>query len=261
MRRVFLAEFVVASLFVGGLAACGGAKSAQAAGGRSSGRAVADAAHVTLQAAAEVKTTVAMKDPSQGDIPVVTMTGSYDMASDVGKLDVVLGPRTMSEIFTKDKLYAKSPTFDGIPADKWLAVDRSGLQAHYLLRTAGNDPSAFVRQIADLTDVQAMGSDTIGLGSAKHYRGQFTADALTRDLTPDMVGEVTTMLNAVHQIFADVWVDGSGRIVRVVVSYKVDTFSSNTELDLAYPASVPAPAVPVAADTVAGTLSGGALVG
>jgi hypothetical protein len=201
----------------------------------------------------------ALKDTSQGDLPVVTITGSYDMATDAGKLDVVLDRRTMSEILTKGTLYAKSVTFTSVPADKWLAVDGNGLQAHYLLRTPGNDPSAFVRQIADLVDVQAKGADTVGQGSAKHYRGRFTTETLTRCLAPDTVTETTTMLKAIQQIFADVWVDSSGRIVRVVTTYSAAPITSTTELDLTYPASVPAPAVPDAADSVSGTLSGGIL--
>jgi hypothetical protein len=70
-----------------------------------------------------------------------------------------------------------------------------------------------------------------------------TSRSLTRYLTPDMVTETATMLNAIGQIFADVWVDRSGRIVRVVTTYSAATLTSTTELDLTYPASVPAPAV------------------
>jgi hypothetical protein len=88
-----------------------------------------------------------------------------------------------------------------------------------------------------------------------------TSRSLTRYLTPDMVTETATMLNAIGQIFADVWVDRSGRIVRVVTTYSAATLTSTTELDLTYPASVPAPAVPDAADSVSGTLSGGILAG
>lgn len=270
MKRLRVTEIVVASMLIGSLAACGGTKSPHAAVGAASTKptisttstgAVTDAARATLAANAQVKMTIAMKDPSEGEIPPIAVTGSYDMAKDAGKLDVAIGPQTMSEIFTKDTLYAKSAVIKGVPADKWLAVNRSGLKSHYLLRTPGNDPAAFVSQIADLTEVQSLGSDPIGQETMKRYRGKFATDTLTRYLAPDKVADTTTLINVANPIFADIWVDSSGRIVRIVVSYTADTLTSNTELDLTYSANEPSPAIPNAADILTGTLSGGALVG
>jgi len=204
----------------------------------------------TLATEAHVAMNVQVAEQGSGPVPALDVVGDYDMGAQTGQLVATQGSDKVTELFTRDAVYAKP--FGGLDQDKWAMLSRGVLAANYLMRTPGNDPAALVRQVGELSGVQEVGSDTVDGTAMKHYRGTYDRQVLTEYLAAAMKDQAAALDVKYGPFFADVWVDANtGRIGRVVLAYKASMISSTTQVDLTYPGKAAVAKVTAPADAVA----------
>ncbi|MFE1797298.1 LppX_LprAFG lipoprotein [Streptomyces sp. NPDC059517] len=209
--------------------ACSGGADSDSDAGERTKQAAAHAAAVraaiarTSADSVRVDETIEMRSTDSPTTYVFAIGGAFDLAGDRGRLTVDLedsGMDTVEEVFVGDTVYVRgSRTVD---EDKWAAADRSEALTSYFLRSPLNDPEHLLRQMKAMRQVSKEGQEQVEGAPAVHYRG--TVDHATATLrmttkTRQGLDEVREKLGDDVPVYADVWVDGKGRAVRVRLSY------------------------------------------
>ncbi|MCX4584989.1 hypothetical protein [Streptomyces sp. NBC_01481] len=182
-----------------------------------------------------------------GTTYVLSVTGSFDLAKDKGRLAVDLPGGAIShmdEIFAGDTVYLRG--VNGLE-DAWGSMARDRAEAHFLLRAPLNDPEHVLRQVAAMQKVSRLGEENVNGVPAVHYRGTLDHQTLTLRLATGVRTKADAMRDALGSeipVFADAWVDGKGRVVRVGLSFTSMTSVTVTMTlsDLGKPVTAVAPA-------------------
>ncbi|MGW0190049.1 LppX_LprAFG lipoprotein [Streptomyces sp. NPDC003362] len=202
---------------------------------------------------------------AEGEEYGLTVTGDFDFAADRGRLTVGLPGGAISrsdEIFAEGRIYISGVA--GIDEGAWGVMPRNEAEAHYALRAPLNDPEHVLRQISAMRQTTEEGEETVRGVRTTHYRGTIDHDTLTLRMAGDVrakTDQARDMLGSDLPVFADAWVDGQGRLVRV----RMDLNMSGTRVtvtmglsDFGKPVKV---TVPKASDTVAVSSATGVLNG
>ncbi|MFF3393321.1 hypothetical protein ACFYW1_20635 [Streptomyces sp. NPDC002669] len=250
-------------------AARGSGKPARAAGADSAadhGAAVRAAVAATERSSARIDERIELGDGTTQY--VISIKGAFDWAGDRGHLAVDLrdpavpgktSPR-MDEVFAGDTVY-----FGGFAEmeGSWGSIRRDRAEAHYALRAPMNDPGHVLRQVAQMRRISKVGEETVNGVRAVHYRGTLTEKTVTQRMAKDMRAKVATMRKQIGglTVYADAWIDRSGRIVRTRLDWPLGTAGVKATMDLTdhgkpVRAKAPAPDEVVTVPQVGGPLSG-----
>lgn len=220
-----------------GLTGCGGgtgdgARPAGAAGSSEAVAAVRAAAATTVNAgSSRTRTTMTMQS---GDRTVVlTGEGLFDYRRRIGTVSLqvpkdsgITGP--LQEIVTPEALYMKNAA-PGVPADKWVRIDVSGLADGNLLSGGSTDPTTsfeILRGVND--DVVLVGTEKFGNDQVRHYKGTLDLKK-AHDQTPE---NLRAPLAAALKSFAsptipfEVFLDDQGRLRKVQEEFNLAADSS-----------------------------------
>jgi hypothetical protein len=172
---------------------------------------------------------------------VVTMRGNFDFRAGTGSLVITFPGGAISR--TEERLTA-SDLFFRLPADPkqpkeliWVRVPRADARVRYLLRPPGNDPGYVLKKLPNARSLQLVGSEQLGEGPTKHYRGFLDFQSVTADFDPSRREQVLQLQNAWPDPGArvDVWVDESATVRRVVESLDLDGIAISLQVDLTMP--------------------------
>ncbi|WP_225850647.1 hypothetical protein [Streptomyces sp. HPF1205] len=199
----------------------------------------------------------------QGATYTLTVSGSFDMASDTGALTVRFpggAVDRMDEVFAGATVYLRAY---GVLGQKWAKAAYDQVEAHSLLRAPANDPEFVLQQIAAMDQVSKATPATIDGVHTTHYTGALGLAPLTLRMAASERQELTAMKDALGSMAADaeVWVDPAGRVVRTRTSYYLQNTSVTATMTLSdagqpVTVTVPTAAVAVPAASVAGVLPG-----
>ncbi|MFD8236191.1 hypothetical protein ACFV20_30465 [Streptomyces sp. NPDC059696] len=240
--------------------AAGASPSASSADARSAVRAAVAALR---EGSAEFRQEVELK--GEGQVYSLTVAGGFDFAGDKGHLAVDFPGGAIEhsdQVFADGKIYISGA--EDIGKDAWGVMPRDKAEAHYLLRAPLNDPEHVVEQIAAMREITRASEENVQGVRAVRYRGILDH----RTVTLRMAHDVRTRMNQVRDalgsdlpVFADVWVDGRGRLVQLRMSVNLSGAQSTLTMtlsDIGEPVRV---TVPRAADTVPVAEVGGILNG
>jgi hypothetical protein len=193
----------------------------------------------------------------------ITITGSFDMAHDKGRLTLEFpggAVDRMDEVFAGGKVYLRGIAGVG---DGWAETDRDAALTHYMLRAPLNDPEYVLEQIAAMDHVSRGTPAKIGGITAAHYAGTLGFAALTLRMAPDTRQQMAGIRDVLGTVVADadVWVDPAGRVARTRTFYtfqKTSVTATLTLSDAGVPVTVTPPnaAVTVPAAGISGVLPG-----
>ncbi|MFF3123617.1 hypothetical protein ACFVRD_14880 [Streptomyces sp. NPDC057908] len=250
MRRPLVPLAVAAALLCAGCSGGSGSgsgsaqeaeKSAKTSGSGSEadhGAAVRAAVAATKKSSARIDERIEIGDGTAAY--VISIKGDFDWAGARGRLGVALGnaatPRKTSprleEIFDGDTVY-----FGGFAEmeGSWGSIRRDKAEAHYALRAPMNDPEHVLRQVAQMRRASKVGEETVNGAPAVHYRGVLTHETVTLRMVKDMRAKVDTMREQIGglTVYADAWVDRSGRIVRTRLDWPMGAAGVKATMNLA----------------------------
>ncbi|MFF1482604.1 hypothetical protein ACFVYD_34520 [Streptomyces sp. NPDC058301] len=193
----------------------------------------------------------------------LTVTGSFDMAADKGRLAVDFPGGAIShldEVFTSGTVYLRN---NKNTSRTWSRLERTAAQSHYLLRAPVNDPEHVLVQIAAMRRVTKGGEDTISGARCVRYRGILDHATITLRQAAkarEQADAIRDALGTDLPVYAEAWIDPHGQLVRARLSFDFDTLHLNTTLNLSdhgKPVDVTAPAT----DAQPVTVTGGVLPG
>lgn len=217
----------VAVTVVVGLIASAGCSGAGAVDGDQRGGDPVDAmrrAADVLAAAGSSKARTSMEMATGGTRVTIRGEGAYDFRKHVGRLKVLLPPdpagadkrRPITELLAPGALYMKNRGA-GVPADKWVRVDTTGLADGNLVTGGATDPLAAAELLRGVKDVAYVGQATLGGDDLRHYRGVTDIGRAARAASP----HARAALAAAAKGFAndvvafDAYLDERGRLRKV----------------------------------------------
>ena len=233
MRRRALVAALALPLVV---VACGGSKHpAQSSTASSAGAAAAVAAAVdkTTKADSEHLDIVAATK-AVGQAVTITGSGDFDGPKKLGKLDATIGlagiKAQLSEVMSGTAVYVSAPALFSsfLPAGKtWLKIDLATAGKALGLSSAvfaAQDPSSALAQLKAITDLQELGTATLGGVQTTHYRGVIDKAKLPAAESAALAKTGTSFGPY------DVWVGSDGYVhkVRVVTISTVSGQSTRT---------------------------------
>ena len=141
---------------------------------------------------------------------------------------------------------------------------RDKAEAHYLLRAPLNDPEHVLQQIAAMRKISRQGEERVEGVRTVHYRGILDHRTTTLRTAPDVRAKIDRTRDAMGgdlPVFADAWIDGKGRLVRVRLNVNMSgagVTSTMTLSDVGKPVrvTVPRPADTTPVTEVSGVLNG-----
>jgi hypothetical protein len=223
MRRVHLLSAAALLLCT---ACSGGPESDSGDGGKKAvdhGAAVRAAIARTSAGSARVDEKIELRSADSPTTYVFAIAGAFDLAGDKGRLTVELedsGMDPVEEVFVGDTVYVRGSR--AVDARKWASAVRSEALTRFFLRAPLNDPEHLLRQMMAMRQVSNEGREQVNGAPAVHYRG--TIDHATATLR--MTTQTKQGLDALREklgddvpVYADVWVDATGRAVQVRLSY------------------------------------------
>ncbi|MFF3688683.1 LppX_LprAFG lipoprotein [Streptomyces sp. NPDC002187] len=184
------------------------------------GRAVRAAIAATGRTTARIEKKIETGDGTK--TYTITVAGGFDLAAEKGRLAVDLPGGAISrldEIFADGDVYLRG--VQGVE-DTWGSMPRDKAEGHYMLRAPLNDPEHTLKQVAAMRRVSKLGDEKVNGVPATHYRGMIDHATLTLRLAKSArskADEMRDLLGSEIPVFADAWVDGEGRAVRVRLSF------------------------------------------
>ncbi|MFC0597242.1 LppX_LprAFG lipoprotein [Streptomyces palmae] len=193
------------------------------------------------------------------------LTGAFDLGRDKGRLTVDFpsgAVDTVEEVFVDDMVYLRGmPNLEG----HWGATSRGAAKAHYLLRAPLNDPEHVLRQMASMRQITKVGPEKVNGAAAVRYRGTLDHSTLTLRLVKSMRQKAAQLRDALGgdlPVFADAWIDGSGRVVRARLSFDSEALAHvKVTMDFSDFGKPVKAAAPSPADTVLVGETSGVLLG
>ncbi|WP_199550656.1 hypothetical protein [Streptomyces sp. N35] len=178
----------------------------------------------------------------------LTVQGAFDFGADRGRLAADLSGVDIAHVdqmFIGGKVYLKP--VDGLEPDRWGVIGRSDVHANHVLRAPLNDPEHVLAQLDRMKEVSAEGEEKIRGVEAVRYAGVLDHETVTlrgSERLRGQMGKARELLGDDFPVFADVWIDGRGRVVRSVLRMTMQDITSTVTTDyaaLAKPVAVEAP--------------------
>lgn len=229
---------LMALMAVGALTGCsaagGEAAGAAGAGGVADVVGVAAGAQVLVDPAAAVRRAAdtlvragssrwvtSMETASGGTRVAIRGTGAFDYVTRRGRLEVSLptdaagaperGPVT--ELLTPGALYMKNRG-EGVPADKWVRVDITGLSDGNLVSGGATDPLTAAELLRSAHEVTLVGEERLYGVPVRHYRGMADIARAARAASPGVRAALRAAARgfSVTGVPVEVYLDERGRL-------------------------------------------------
>ncbi|MFF9808052.1 hypothetical protein ACF1G5_23510 [Streptomyces coeruleorubidus] len=187
------------------------------------GSAVRAAIERTSAESARLDEKIELRSADSPTTYVFAIAGAFDLAGDRGRLTVELedsGMEPVEEVFVGDTVYVRGSRAVG--EGQWASAVRSEALTRYFLRAPLNDPEHLLRQIKAMRQVSNEGEEQVNDAPAVHYRGTIDHATATLRMTTETkqgLDDLREKLGDDMPVYADVWVDGTGRAVQARLSY------------------------------------------
>jgi hypothetical protein len=182
--------------------------------------AVHQAADVLVRAGSSRGLT-SMETASGGTRVVIRGTGVFDYVTGRGELEVTLPKdaagapehRPITELLIPGALYMKNRGA-GVPADKWVRVDTTGLSDGNLVTGGATDPLTAAELLRGARGVTLVGEERLGGVPVIHYRGTTDIARAARVASPRARGVLRAAARGfqVTRVPFDACLDGRGRL-------------------------------------------------
>ncbi|WP_234487496.1 hypothetical protein, partial [Streptomyces sp. MBT54] len=164
--------------------------------------------------------------------------GAYDFRKQMGRLRVVLpkdpagkdaagaeGHRPITELLAPGALYMKNRGA-GVPDDKWVRIDTTGLKDGNLVTGGVTDPMAAAELLRGAADVTYAGKTELAGVTVHHYRGVADLGRAARAASPQSRGALSAAAKGFSKdaVPFDAYLDEDGRLRKVRHRF---TFSSD----------------------------------
>ena len=134
-----------------------------------------------LAGAGSAETRTSMETAAGGTRVTIRGEGAYDFRKQLGRIKVVLPRdaagaeehRPITELLAPGALYMKNRGA-GVPDDKWVRIDTTGLEDGNLVTGGVTDPTAAAELLRGAGEVTYVGRSELAGVAVRHYRG--TAD-------------------------------------------------------------------------------------
>ncbi|MEU4079631.1 hypothetical protein DEJ45_16910 [Streptomyces venezuelae] len=177
-----------------------------------------------LTKAGTSKASTSMEMASGGTRVTIRGEGGYDFRRRTGRLQVVLPKdaagtsehRPITELLTPGALYMKNRGA-GVPADKWVRVDTTGLDDGNLVTGGATDPAAAAELLRGVRQVAYVGEVELAGVKVSHYRGVADIAHAARLASPQVRGALAAAAKgfAKDTVPFDAYLDGEGRLRKV----------------------------------------------
>ncbi|WP_306326542.1 hypothetical protein [Streptomyces venezuelae] len=177
-----------------------------------------------LTKAGTSKASTSMEMASGGTRVTIRGEGGYDFRRRTGRLQVVLPKdaagtsehRPITELLTPGALYMKNRGA-GVPADKWVRVDTTGLDDGNLVTGGATDPAAAAELLRGVRQVTYVGEVELAGVKVSHYRGVADIAHAARLASPQVRGALAAAAKgfAKDTVPFDAYLDGEGRLRKV----------------------------------------------
>lgn len=230
------------------------ASSARAASAVGELRSAAD----TLVRLGSSRARTTMEMASGGTRLTIRSTGVFDYRARVGAVTVTLpdaGRQPVTEVFTPGLLYMKNRGA-GVPEDKWVRVDTTGLSDGNLVTGGVTEPFSAAELLRGADGADYAGSLTLDGVEVRHYRGTTDLHAAAERATASMRDQLSAAAKgfSTTAVPFDVYLDAQGRLrkvrhefaflnsegraVRVVSTTSLYGFGIPVRVDLPRPADI-----------------------
>ncbi|WP_329076880.1 hypothetical protein [Streptomyces niveus] len=150
------------------------------------------------------------------------IVGHFDMADGTGQLTVEMpdsGGAHAEELFVAGQVYLRAIKETAGP---WGSFDWNKSEVHLPLRAPMNDPEHTLFQVGRAKTVYYQGVEKVNGVPAKDYRGMLDHSAISLRMAEserDDVNEERASRGEDIPVFADVWIDGAGRVVQTRTAF------------------------------------------
>lgn len=229
---------VTAAVLAGalGLAGCGSSSTPKTKDVAVSPVAAVRSASANTVKAGSATFTMSLNLASGGSTSTISGSGAFDYAKKVGTISVQLptaltqGKKAaIKEVVTPTALYMSGELF-GQPG-KWVKVDVSKLGLSGLANQT--DPSQMTKTLEAITTGTKVGPETVDGVETTHYRGTLDATKAYAALSGkarDLVTQAGVTLP--KTIPFDAWVDGQGRLVKLVEDFTITANKQTQKMHL-----------------------------
>ncbi|MFD4020210.1 hypothetical protein [Streptomyces sindenensis] len=195
------------------------------------------AADVLVEAGG-AETRTSMETAAGGTRVTIRGQGAYDFRKQMGQLRVVLpkdaagkdaagagGHRPITELLAPGALYMKNRGA-GVPDDKWVRIDTTGLKDGNLVTGGVTDPMAAAELLRGAADVTYAGKTELAGVTVHHYRGVADLGRAARAASAQSRGALSAAAKGFRKdaVPFDAYLDDDGRLRKVRHRF---TFSSD----------------------------------
>jgi len=224
MRRRAL--MVVAAALLVGAVGCGGGSDKDGASGTDSLEVLAAAQSKTVAAkSAEVRMTIVN---DVGQATTITGVGAFDFTGNQGSLTMTIPnpqtatPMTIETVYTKTVLYLGSDLFTALAGKEWLKLDLEKF-AGDVSKLGAQDPTSGLAFLGQTKSVKVVGEADVNGVDTTHYSASLDLDAALANLSGTLrkTAEQYRDLVGTGDIPVDVWIDGEGRVTRMMTKVPI----------------------------------------
>ncbi|MEW2065084.1 hypothetical protein AB0899_30760 [Streptomyces sp. NPDC007002] len=191
-----------------------------------------------LVEAGGAETRTSMETAAGGTRVTIRGQGAYDFRKQMGQLRVVLpkdaagkdaagaqGHRPITELLAPGALYMKNRGA-GVPDDKWVRIDTTGLKDGNLVSGGVTDPMAAAELLRGAADVTYAGTSELAGVTVHHYRGVADLGRAARAASPQSRGALSAAAKGFSKdtVPFDAYLDEDGLLRKVRHRF---TFSSD----------------------------------
>ena len=139
-------------------------------------------------------------------------TGGFDYTSGDGTVQISVAGQQVSTVITPTLIYEMLPAAGrGGSATPWISVPVSAvLSTAGQSQLAAGDPSQALNQLSSLTNVTAVGSDTIRGVHTTHYTATADPSKSLANLAPSLRATVQSAIGGIATVPVDIWLDDQG---------------------------------------------------
>lgn len=202
----------------------------------------ASAETTTAEGTARLTMHMTMTMP-QGEV-TMDAEGSQDFTNQRGEMTMTMqmppeagamgGEQKIEMVFADLIVYMKFPMMSElVPGSKaWISMDlqkmgeEAGMDFGSLMQSGGNDPSQMLEWLRGVSgDIEVVGEEEVRGAPATHYRGTIDLKKVLHHMAGEMRSQMESSIDEMTETLGastfpiDVWIDGEGRVVRMVQSF------------------------------------------
>ncbi|MFB6702495.1 hypothetical protein [Streptomyces rubiginosohelvolus] len=203
------------------------------------------AADVLVEAGG-AETRTSMETAAGGTRVTIRGQGAYDFRKQMGRLRVVLpkdpagkdaagadGHRPITELLAPGALYMKNRGA-GVPDDKWVRIDTTGLKDGNLVTGGVTDPMVAAELLGGAADVTYAGKTELAGVTVHHYRGVADLGRAARAASPQSRGALSAAAKGFSKdaVPFDAYLDEDGRLRKVRHRFTFSTDARGPEVSV-----------------------------